>query len=387
MDTQRRLAEFVSAGIEGTAVAVFDLLQVAQAQTDLPLVIIAKVSDQSLTIEGMADASGSGLKPGDTFDLADRLAADVAALRSPACVEDTRRDPHFVERASRWQAGAYLGVPIIFSDGTLYGVLEGSDPGPRPFTKAEVQLFKVLARGAANELERKRNLESVLEPDAPPWQRLAGIRIAFAIAATELSEEEALRLRGALREAAEQLTNQVSTAVDALARADTAPPGPGEEDWPANVDAVLARAPFLLPSVSGPRIRTHSNTGVMVDIETPVLERILAHLLIDAWRSSPPNSRLSVTGVRRGESVEIAVEDQSGLVPEELSPRVLHPSRGARLGAAAVEGLVADAGGSLRVVPAEDGRRFVLDFPVLRAVSDSAPIATVTALDHGRRRP
>lgn len=374
-----KLAELVSIGYESTGLALFDLLQVAQSQTSFPLVVMGRVDGESFVVEAVAGMSQSGLRPGTTVDLATRFDADVVALRSPVVVPDAPADEHFAERARRSNVGAYLGVPIMFGDGRLFGTLSGFDPNPRPIDKADTQLFKTLARAAAKEFETTANLESLVLPDSSPAQRLSGLSTAIAEVWNDLDEQH----REAIAEAADSLLAQFAGSVAGPAERgadDDLADEPEENTWPAEVDRILSRAPELLPNLPGPRIKVLGNTDVLLDMESRILERIVANLLLNAWKSAPPNTRMTIGGIRHGEWVEISVEDQSGLRAEESRPRQLHPAGRGRIGLPVATSLVEQAGGTLRQEATEQGRRYTARLPVFRGKGDPEPIAPVTPL-------
>lgn len=374
-----RLSELVSIGFESTGLALFDILQVAQAQTSFPVVVIAKIEDDSFQVEAVADLTRSGLRPGTSFELSTRFDADVAALRSPVSVPDAAADEHFSDRARRSNIGAYLGVPITFGDGSLFGTLSASDSSPRPIGREEVQLFKTLARAAAREMERSNNLESLTLPGSKVAEKLTGLGIATGEAWAELPEDRKKELAEAVDSLAATFAGAVTTThIDEEPLEEVEPSN--ETDWPANLDLLVRRAPSLLPNLPGPRVKVTTETDALIDLEGRVLERILANLMLNAWRSAPPNTKMTVTGTRHGEWVELAVEDQSGLHAEESKPRRLHPAGGGRIGIPIVKSLVEEVGGSVRQEATDEGRRYVVKLPVLRGVNDPEPIASVTQL-------
>src|SRR3954469_5550424 len=55
--------------------------------------------------------------------------------------------------------GSYIGVPLVLSDGQVYGTLCAIDPEPHQFTSDEVNLLVVLARAVASWIERDRLLD------------------------------------------------------------------------------------------------------------------------------------------------------------------------------------------------------------------------------------
>jgi GAF domain-containing protein len=54
--------------------------------------------------------------------------------------------------------GSYIGVPIVLSDGTLFGALSIMDSQPRQYSLLEAKLLQLLARLLATQIERDQEL-------------------------------------------------------------------------------------------------------------------------------------------------------------------------------------------------------------------------------------
>lgn len=376
------LAELVSIGYESTGLALFDLLQVAQSQMSYPLVILGRVDGESLIVEAVAGMSQSGLRPGTRVDIATRFEADVVALRSPVSVPDALSDEHFADRARRSNVGAYIGVPIMFADGRLFGTLGAYDPNPRAIPKSDIQLLKALARAASHEIEKAANIESLTLPGSAPWQKLAGLSSALVEIWGDLDESRRKSLVAEIEQLVCKFGEAIAEPIPGGAESDNeVTAGISEENvWPAELDKVIARAPGLLPNLPGPRLRIKGTTGVLIDMESRTLERIIANLMLNAWRSAPPNTRMTLNAIRQGAWVEFSVEDQSGLNTDENRPRRLHPAGRGRIGLPIVITLVEEAGGTVQQEATEEGRRYTVRLPVLRGIDEPEPVASVTPL-------
>lgn len=77
-------------------------------------------------------------------------------------VEDARSHPVFskLKVTGDVNIGSYIGVPILFSDGSVVGTLCGIDPQPRHFAAQEVQYMQVLARMMGAILEKRHGIIS-----------------------------------------------------------------------------------------------------------------------------------------------------------------------------------------------------------------------------------
>ncbi|MDP9350652.1 MAG: PAS domain S-box protein, partial [Chloroflexota bacterium] len=77
---------------------------------------------------------------------------------------DTRSDPAYSGHAAAKafpNIGSYVGVPVVLSDGTLYGTLCAVDPEPREFEPGQADTMGVLARLLVTHIERGQELQAV----------------------------------------------------------------------------------------------------------------------------------------------------------------------------------------------------------------------------------
>jgi PAS domain S-box-containing protein len=74
----------------------------------------------------------------------------------PLTVENARLEEPFASLAATTDLniGSYIGVPIILSDGTLFGTLCAIDPDARIFSRADTDLLTILSRMLAFQIDR-----------------------------------------------------------------------------------------------------------------------------------------------------------------------------------------------------------------------------------------
>ena len=89
----------------------------------------------------------------ESYDMA------MAEERAPRLCNDLAADPVYAELGMQRRAGAgsYLGVPLELSDGARVGALAALSEQPGRFRADDEQLFTMLARVLAYELERESN--------------------------------------------------------------------------------------------------------------------------------------------------------------------------------------------------------------------------------------
>lgn len=369
--------------LDGSRVAVFDVLQAALAISEFDTVVFFTCSqwkegaEPKLRVRAVAEASGGGIAAtlgidvGDEVPVESTFEADVLALRAPVVVPEAATDPHFASR-TKGVVGAYLGVPVLSPDDRLVGVLAAYSAETRVVSKALVLGFKAFARALAAETEGGEAIEAVLGGNPSPWELVCALaRLGPAsFVGPEGTVDESVG------DAAKILATLVGLDVPKLVSDswEAGTPGIGERDrvqrrneWPAPVDDVVARAGELLPSLPGARIDVYPRSrGARAAVDLLTLERIVANLLLNAWRSAPPGTPIVVESLSAGEgTVEVAVEDKSGLAPVESLVRRLHPAGSRRIGLPIARALVEEAGGKLVQVPTGEGRRYVARLPAV----------------------
>jgi signal transduction histidine kinase len=83
----------------------------------------------------------------------------VRTSGSLVVVADTSRDARVADVSMRHELdiGAYLGVPIHTSDGSLYGTVCAVDPQPRAFSQTQIDLLRIVAGQLAFVIERQQS--------------------------------------------------------------------------------------------------------------------------------------------------------------------------------------------------------------------------------------
>jgi signal transduction histidine kinase len=125
--------------VAGTRTAFISLFEVAHQR-------ILSVRNQN----GCAVAAGSRVPLEETF------CQYVRASGSPVIVEDAGRDPRVcgVATRTRFSIGAFLGVPLMTTSGSLAGTLCALDPAPRAFRQHHIHILQIIAQHLATLLEQ-----------------------------------------------------------------------------------------------------------------------------------------------------------------------------------------------------------------------------------------
>ncbi len=96
------------------------------------------------------------------IDRGESFCSLVVESRQVVTIRDTATHPTFASRSLVQQCGirAYLGVPLLTSDGHCLGTLAVMDLAPRSFSSKEIKFLEVTARWTMSEFERQRLSEN-----------------------------------------------------------------------------------------------------------------------------------------------------------------------------------------------------------------------------------
>src|SRR4051812_36961433 len=105
------------------------------------------------------NGAGYGLRSNQAMPLGDAFDSHMAEDRAVRRCGNVERDPTYAGLAmqQRVTARSWMGVPLELSDGTRVGALSALSRDRDAFDSADEQLFTMLARVLASELERESN--------------------------------------------------------------------------------------------------------------------------------------------------------------------------------------------------------------------------------------
>jgi diguanylate cyclase (GGDEF)-like protein len=137
------------------------------------------------------NGGGIGLRSNLAIPLGDAYCSHMAEDRAPRLCNEVASHPVYRDLPMQERVGAraYLGVPLELSDGTRVGSLAALRHSVQPFDEADEQLFTMLARVLASELERESNerdlkrFNDMLRDQARGMGAIA--RVARALAGTD----------------------------------------------------------------------------------------------------------------------------------------------------------------------------------------------------------
>jgi signal transduction histidine kinase len=329
----------------------------------------------------------------------------VAATREPLAVLDIAEDPRFL-----WVRGldqrrfvaSMLSVPLTWRD-QVVGVLNVQTETRRAFSPSDIAQLSAIADLLAGIVEKGR-LQREAEAQVVQLRALDQARtelialvthelrtpLAVVRAYTDLlAEEPALdgrasrdparrATRASWRQGTVEQIERLDRLVDSILESVRIVP-----DQPARLAPVDLRTIALeLVAELAPLLHRHPVTiarspRLHVLAEPGRLRQVLEHLLENAVKYAPPETRVEVSWALVEGVVQVAVTDEGPGIPLEWRERIFEPyarretltARGSGIGLYAARRLAQSMGGRLWCEPApEGGARFVLALPAAVAV-------------------
>ena len=167
-----RLSALAARGFADPDEAIAAILDLARDLLGLTTAVVAQSDGDVWRALHVADAA-FGLVPGATLPLADTFCSLVTAAE-PVVIADAPNDPRggLVAAPARLGVRAFVGVPLVLRDGTVYGTLcaldrRASNPGGEA-----VAALRILARLVVHELEHARQLASARDEEARRFRAL-----------------------------------------------------------------------------------------------------------------------------------------------------------------------------------------------------------------------
>jgi signal transduction histidine kinase len=329
----------------------------------------------------------------------------VAAMRQPLVIPSVRDEPRFL-----WVRGidqrrfvaSMLSVPLTWHD-QVVGVLNVQTEQPHDFTDSDVAQLSAVADLLAGIVEKGRlqreaeaQVEQLKALDLARNELIALVThelrtpLAVVRAYTDLlSEEPPLDGRSSrdpsrratraawhtgTLEQIDRLNRLVDSILESVRVVPDAPADLHTVDLRATIEELLEELRPLLHrhrTVLEPSPRLHAVT------DRGRLRKVLEHLLENAVKYAPPDTRVAIEWALVEGVVRIGITDEGPGIPEEWRARIFEPyarretqtARGSGIGLYAARRLAESMGARLWCEPAPaGGARFVLALPAAVAV-------------------
>ena len=157
-----KLAKLSKLASERTPEAVGRALAAAMEELGMEVAFVSEFAEQRMVFRKLAgDAKSFGWQEGESVPLDDTFCQLLIEGRLPSLIPDANADERVkhLDVTGKAGIGSYVGVPIKFSDGHIYGTLCALSHSPDPSLKErDVQFVRVLAQLVAEQLEREQRL-------------------------------------------------------------------------------------------------------------------------------------------------------------------------------------------------------------------------------------
>ncbi len=138
------------------------ILEAAKEELGMDVAFVSEFAHQRLIFRKLVgEADSFGWEEGQSVALDDTFCRLLLEGRLPNAIPDAKADGRvrFLQITGKADIGSYVGAPIRFSDGTLYGTLCVLSHSPEPsLGERDGHFLRVLARLVAEQIERERRL-------------------------------------------------------------------------------------------------------------------------------------------------------------------------------------------------------------------------------------
>ena len=138
------------------------VLEVAREELGMEVAFVSEFTQQRMVFRKLAgEAESFGWKEDESVPVDDTFCRLLLEGYIPNVIPDAKADGrvNFLNVTGKADIGSYVGVPVRFSDGTLYGTLCVLSHSPEPsLAERDAQFIRVLARLVAEQMERERYL-------------------------------------------------------------------------------------------------------------------------------------------------------------------------------------------------------------------------------------
>jgi signal transduction histidine kinase len=329
----------------------------------------------------------------------------VAASRAPLAIRDVGADPRFL-----WVRGidqrryisSMLSVPLIWNDETV-GVLNIQTEQPRTFSPDDIAQLGAIADLLAGIVEKGRQQREA-EVRAAELKALDAARAELIALVTHelrtplavvrayadlLAEEPELdgrdsrdpqrrERRAGWYAATIAQVERLDRLVDSILESVRVVPDQPATLEPVDIRAVIDEVVVAIEPILGRHPVTRTGTARLHALaDPPRLRQILEHLIENATKYSPPDTRIWIDWAMVEGVIHVGVSDEGPGIPEEWRERIFEPyarretrtARGSGIGLFAARRLAESMGARLWCEPAlAGGARFVVALPAAAAI-------------------
>jgi len=138
------------------------VLEVAREELGMEVAFVSEFTQQRMVFRKLAgEAESFGWKEDESVPVDDTFCRLLLEGHIPNVIPDAKADGrvNFLNVTGKADIGSYVGAPVRFSDGRLYGTFCVLSHSPEPsLAERDAQFIRVLARLVAEQIERERYL-------------------------------------------------------------------------------------------------------------------------------------------------------------------------------------------------------------------------------------
>jgi diguanylate cyclase (GGDEF)-like protein len=168
----------------GDLAAVSVILRILLDQTGLGFAAVTRLTDTTWTACAVLDRIAYGLEAWGECEVSTTMCRTVVATRRPIVIRDASRDPVYRHHPAPSLFGfqSYVGVPILQSDGSVFGTICALDPSPKTLADPDlIPTLELFAELVATQLTAQDRLDALRESEE---------RLGFALKAGRLGNWE-----------------------------------------------------------------------------------------------------------------------------------------------------------------------------------------------------
>ena len=316
---------------ERTPETIERVLEAAREELGMEVAFVSEFTQRRMVFRKLAgEAESFGWQEDDSVPLDDTFCQLLLEGRLPNVIPDAKADGRvkFLKVTGKADIGSYVGAPIRFSDGHLYGTFCVLSHSPEPsLVERDGQFVRVLARLVAEQIERERHLRREAATRARIHeQRVISRELHDRVAHTMVLVSQSLQLYEVYRERdpekaaeklelAKQMSDEALKETKDLSKALRASGREGELELEAALSEVLRD---IVPSQMEGKLSVVGDDGAVSDEVREQLFLVLREAVRNAVSHSGAG-KLSV-GVRTDRERIVGVVEDDGRGFERKSP-------------------------------------------------------------------
>lgn len=137
--------------------AINEYLDLVARLVGVRSVFVSQLTSSMMLVLDSYDDQGCAIPADGAVPLEETFCQHVRATGEAVVIADAAHDVRVADVSTRQQfsIGSYLGVPLLLSNGTLFGTLCALDPQPCQFSQNDVAMVRIVANQLAALIERE----------------------------------------------------------------------------------------------------------------------------------------------------------------------------------------------------------------------------------------